>query len=91
MGVDIGIYQILEEALHSAHQHAAGAIVVALRFGSDELELQLTSSRDAPNGWPTDAMRERVVLCGGELDADGHPHQGWQFIARMPRGQGVLV
>ena len=91
VGVDIGIYRILEEALHSAYQHTAGAIVVALRFGADELELQLTSSRNAPNGWPTDAMRERVALCGGELDADGHPHQGWQFIARMPRGQGVLV
>ncbi len=91
IGVDIGIYRILEEALHSARQQTANAIVVALRFGSDELELQLTSSRDAPNGWPTDAMRERVALCGGELDADGHQHQGWHFIARMPRGQGVLA
>jgi hypothetical protein len=70
----------------------ASAVDVVLCFGEEELELRLTARCQGPNGWPTDAMRERVALCDGELQ-DGAPHEdGWQFVARMPRGlQGALA
>jgi signal transduction histidine kinase len=90
-GVDLGIYRILEAALNSIHQ-AGGAVGVALRFGDEDLELQLTARCQGPSGWPTDVMRERVALCGGQLQADARGEDGWQFVARMPRGlQGALA
>jgi hypothetical protein len=41
-------------------------------------------------------MRERVALCGGELDPDlaasSDDGGGWRFTARMPRAlQGALA
>jgi hypothetical protein len=50
----------------------ASAVDVVLCFGEEELELRLTARCQGPNGWPTDAMRERVALCDGELQ-DGAP------------------
>ncbi|MDQ6806939.1 MAG: histidine kinase [Actinomycetota bacterium] len=90
-GVDLGLYRILEEALHSAPRQLAGAVGVALRFDEETLELRLTARRPGPNGWPTDVMRARVALCDGELHAESRDENGWQFVARMPRGlQGAL-
>ncbi len=90
-GVDLGIYRILEEALSSVRQQPATALGVALHFGEKDLELQLTTSQ-RPSSWLTAAMRERVALCGGELNADQYDTDGWQLTARMPRGlQGVLA
>jgi hypothetical protein len=90
--VDLAIYRILEEALASARRQPASSIRVFLRFGEDDLELQLTAQCDGPSAWPTDAMRERAALCGGELHADQHAETGWQLAARLPRVlQGVLV
>ena len=42
-GIDLGLYRILEEALHSAARQPAGAVEVALRFGEDDLELRLAA------------------------------------------------
>jgi hypothetical protein len=65
---------------------------VALRFGERNLELRLTARCVGPSGWPTDAIRERVALCGGQLQAEAHDEDGWQFAVCMPRGlQGVLA
>lgn len=89
-GVDLGIYRILEDALNSARRQSGSTVGVALRFGEEDLELCLTAI--GPNGWPTDAMRERVALCGGQLNAEAHDGDGWQVAVRMPRGlQGALA
>jgi len=91
-GVDIGVYRIVEDALRTAGRPPGGAVSVALRFASEELELHLSARCGGPSGWPTEAMRERVALCGGELEADAEDEHAWQFLARMPRGaQGVLA
>jgi signal transduction histidine kinase len=83
-GVELGLYRILESALQRAGEVAGSAIAVSLRFGEQELELRLTAHCSGPNGWPTDAMRERLALCGGRhLDPDGG--RGWRFNARLPR------
>jgi signal transduction histidine kinase len=90
-GVDLGLYRILEDALESARRLPALTVGVALRFREEDLEMRLTARCQGPNGWPTDAMRERIALCGGALDAEVPDQDGWQFVARMPRGlQGAL-
>jgi signal transduction histidine kinase len=91
-GVDLGLHRILEDALQSAHRQPVGAVGVVLRFGTEDLELHLTAHCPGPSGWPTHAMRERVALCGGKLDTETPDEDGWQFVARMPRGlQGALA
>jgi hypothetical protein len=64
-------------------------IGVVLTFGDNDLELRLTAPCQDPNEWPTDAMRERIALCGGTLAAEPPgtaDHQVWQLVARLPRG-----
>ena len=91
-GVDLGLYRILEDALDSARRHPASDVGVTLRFREEDLELRLTARCPEPNAWPTDAMRERIALCDGALEAEPVDEDGWQLVARMPRGlQGALT
>ena len=90
--VDLGLYRILEEALDSARRHRGTGVEVALRFSEDDLELRLAARCEGPNAWPTDAMRERIALCNGALGDEPLHEDGWQLVARMPRGlQGALA
>jgi signal transduction histidine kinase len=82
--IDLGVYRILEEALAST---GAGPLEVRLKFAERDVELDVTSHSAPAASWPTLAMRERVALCGGELEADeGRLH------VRLPRAfEEVLV
>jgi signal transduction histidine kinase len=84
--VDLGIYRILEEALRSVRQPPAVAVRVVLQFGEHDLELRLTGRCDGPSRWPTEAMRERLTFCSGELHPGQQDNEDWQFAARIPRG-----
>jgi signal transduction histidine kinase len=91
-GVDLGIYRILEDALNSVRQQSGSTVGVALRFGEEDLELRLTARCCGPSDWPTETMRERIALCGGQLHAEEPDENGWQFAVRVPRGlQGALA
>lgn len=92
-GVDLGIYRIVEEALTSVGSQPTTAVGVSVHFRDDDVELQLTARCPDACGWPTDAMRDRVTLCDGELHTGPHDEtDGWHLIARMPRGlQGALA
>jgi signal transduction histidine kinase len=91
-GVDLGLYRILEDALESARRHPAPSVAVTLLFREEDLELRLTARCPGPNTWPTDAMRERIALCDGALEDEPLDKDGWQLVARMPRGlQGALA
>ena len=90
-GVDLGIYRILEDALTAVPDQGTH-IGVSLRFSEEDLELHLTARCPGPTGWPTLTMRERVALCGGELNGNATDDDGWQFAVRLPRGlQGALA
>jgi signal transduction histidine kinase len=91
-GVDLGIYRIIEDALASIRAHPETVVGIALRFRDEDLELELTTtSRDA-RGWPIDAMRQRVLMCGGELSEAPVETDSTRLLARLPRGlQGVLT
>lgn len=75
--VDLGVYRILEEALAST---GAGPLEVRLTFAERHVELDVTSHSAPTASWPTLAMRERVALCDGELEAD----EG-RLSVRLPR------
>lgn len=91
-GVDLGIYRILEDALNSVRHQSESTVGVALRFGEEDLELRLTARCGGPSDWPTEVMRERVALCGGQLHSEEPDENGWQFAVRVPRGlQGALA
>jgi hypothetical protein len=75
--IDLGVYRILEEALAST---AAGPLEVRLTFAERDVELDVTSQSPPAASWPTLAMRERVALCDGEVEAD----QG-RLRVRLPR------
>jgi signal transduction histidine kinase len=82
--IDLGVYRILEEALASA---AAGPLAVRLTFAERDLELDVSAHSTPAASWPTLAMRERVALCDGELEAD----EG-RLRVRLPRAfEGVLA
>jgi DNA-binding NarL/FixJ family response regulator len=78
-GVDLGIYRILEEALASLRSHPATAMGIAMRFEEEDLELQLSTTYRGARDWPTDAMRQRVLFCGGELRSELHETDGARF------------
>ena len=67
----------LEDALAST---GAGPLEVRLTFAERDVELDVTSHSARAASWPTLAMRERVALCDGELEAD----EG-RLRVRLPR------
>jgi signal transduction histidine kinase len=82
--IDLGIYRILEEALAST---GAGPLEVRLTFAERDVELDVTSHSAPAASWPTLAMRERVAVCDGELEADQR-----RLRVRLPRAfEGVLA
>jgi signal transduction histidine kinase len=82
--IDLGVYRILEDALAST---GAGLLEARLTFAERDVELDVTSHSAPAARWPTLAMRERVALCDGELEAD----EG-RLRVRLPRAfEEVLV
>ena len=75
--IDLGVYRILEEALAST---AASPLEVRLMFAERDVEMDVTSHSAPAASWPTLAMRARVALSDGELEAD----EG-RLRVRLPR------
>lgn len=85
--VDISMYRIIHEALAAA---ADGALEVVLRFGDDDLALEVVADR-AVAAWPTPAMCERAALCDGTLDVRPGPGVGTQMLVRIPRAFDAVL
>jgi signal transduction histidine kinase len=91
-GIDLAAYRIVQEALTNALKHAgATPTEVHLRWGEDELELEILDSGGtvAPRngtggGHGLVGMAERVRLYGGELEAGPRPAGGFRVRARLP-------
>jgi signal transduction histidine kinase len=82
--VDLGVYRLLEESLHDLADLTV-PIDVALRFGPEDIELDVTFGAAARLELPTIAMRERVALCQGTVDVDILPGSGERLAIRLPR------
>jgi signal transduction histidine kinase len=89
-GVDLSAYRIVQEALTNALRHAGPAHAwVAVRYGGDDVEIEVANDgrsesdgEDAGHGLV--GMRERVALCGGELNAGPRQGGGFRICARLP-------
>lgn len=82
--VDLGVYRILEDALSSV-DGSDTPVDIVLNFGSDDIELGVTSRGRPRLDWPSIAIRERVALCQGVVDIDILPDAGERLVVRLPR------
>jgi signal transduction histidine kinase len=89
-GIELAAYRIVQEALTNARKHAAPARAgVALRYGRDTIELEITNdcrhrTKGKGGGHGLAGMRERVALYGGELEAGPRSEGGYAVRARLP-------
>jgi signal transduction histidine kinase len=97
--VELAAYRIVQEALTNTIRHsAARAAAVAIRFGSDELTVEVTDdgppadsappSGAVPVGGGLTGMRERAAALGGRVeagpDAGTSAGSGFRVAARLP-------
>jgi signal transduction histidine kinase len=97
VGCDLAAYRVVQESLTNSLKHAGdGARAqVLLRWTENGLELDITDTGnglpaadpdfDGPLGQGLVGMRERVALCGGDLEAGPRPDGGFRVRARIPR------
>jgi signal transduction histidine kinase len=93
-GVDLSAYRIVQEALTNTLKHAGPAHAwVAVRYAGEDVEIEVAndgkSENDGGGGHGLVGMRERVALCGGELESGPRPGGGYKISARLPVARGV--
>lgn len=89
-GIDLAAYRIIQEALANALEHAGPARArVTVRYGPDALDLEIAD--DGPGGRDNGgirsglvAVRERVSVYGGELEAGPRTGGGYAVRAHLP-------
>ncbi len=87
-GLDLTVYRLVQEALTNAHKHAGGGARVVLRYGSQDLELDVSNRMNGPSpagggGYGLVGMRERARLFGGSFDA-GPENGSFHVRVRLP-------
>jgi signal transduction histidine kinase len=89
-GIDLSAYRIVQEGLANALKHATGARAeVLVRYGDDGIEMEVADDGHSANGARGEgrglvAMRERVALYGGTLEAGPREGGGFVLHARLP-------
>ena len=83
-GVDLTAYRVAQEALEAAAAGGADAAELTLRYGERDLELRLRDhgAAEPGAGFPLAALRDRVGLYGGFLDASRR--DGFSIELRLP-------
>lgn len=93
-GRALAAFRVVQEALTNVLKHAPAAHVqVTVRQAAGELQIDVVddgqpSAGDpwARGGYGLVAMRERVTMYGGTLDAGRRPEGGFAVSARLPTG-----
>jgi signal transduction histidine kinase len=94
-GVDLSAYRIVQEALTNTLKHAGPAHAwVAVRYAGEDVEIEVANDGSSDNandggGHGLVGMRERVALCGGELESGPRPGGGYKISARLPVAGGA--
>jgi signal transduction histidine kinase len=94
-GVDLAAYRVVQEALTNTLQHAGPARArVTIRWEPENLVLVVDDSGQGPvnglgdgTGQGLVGMRERVAMCGGELETGRRRGGGFKVRVRLPRGE----
>jgi signal transduction histidine kinase len=86
IGIDLTAYRVVQEALGGALEHGhAGRARVKLRYGPDQVELEVADDGSAPER-PLLGIRERVALSGGRMQAGARRDGGHVVRAQLPLG-----
>ena len=94
-GVDLSAYRIVQEALTNTLRHAGPAHAwVAVRYAGQDVEIEVANDGKSEHdgdggGHGLVGMRERVALCGGELESGPRPGGGYKISARLPVAGGA--
>jgi signal transduction histidine kinase len=87
--VDQAAYRILQESLTNALRHGSGGAEIALTYGGDALEIDVTNPRRGDGqttiGHGIVGMRERASLLGGSVVAE-RANGRFDIRARLPYG-----
>src|SRR4051794_23869960 len=94
-GVDLAAYRVVQEALTNTLQHAGPARArVTIRWEPENLVLVVDDSGQGPvnglgdgTGQGLVGMRERVAMCGGDLETGRRRGGGFKVRVRLPRGE----
>jgi signal transduction histidine kinase len=88
--VDLTAYRLVQEALTNALKHAR-ATRAEVRIRYDDREVELVVRDDGRGAGSGDGgghglvgMRERVLVCGGDLQGGPRPGGGYELRARLP-------
>jgi signal transduction histidine kinase len=89
-GVDLAAYRVVQEALTNSLKHGGGRATVRVHY--DERDLRVAVADDGSgsatsvqgSGQGLRGMRERVRVCGGELEAGPRPGGGFEVRAHLP-------
>ena len=90
-GVDLSAYRIVQEALTNTLRHAGPAHAwVAVRYAGEDVEIEVANDGNSDNpgdgsGHGLVGMRERVALCGGELESGPRPGRRLQDLRAPSR------
>ena len=93
-GRALAAFRVVQEALTNALKHApASHVEVTVRRSGRELEIDVVDDGEpsagdpwASGGYGLVAMRERVTMYGGTLEARRRPDGGFAVSARLPTG-----
>lgn len=96
--VQVNLYRIAQEALTNARRHGGSAATadVRVRYGDDEVELEVTDDGRAPAataraGLGIVGMRERAAASGGTIEIGPRARGGFLVRVRVPvRVEAVL-
>jgi signal transduction histidine kinase len=89
-GIDLTAYRLVQEGLTNALTHArASRAEVLVRYDNGRVELVVRDDgrgggSGSGGGHGLVGMRERVAVCGGELQAGPCPGGGFELRARLP-------
>jgi signal transduction histidine kinase len=85
-GIDLAAYRIVEDALGNAIEHSDPVHArVTVQYGCDALDLEIADDRTRAHsdGNGLVALRERVAVYGGELEAGARPGGGYAVRAHL--------
>jgi len=88
--VDLAAYRLVQEGLTNTLKHAqADRAEVLVRYGNGEVELVVADDGNGKGGGDGSGhglvgLRERIAVCGGELETGPRTGGGYEVRARLP-------
>jgi len=87
-GVDLTAYRVLQETLEAASEQGASRAAVVVRYGEQDVGLEVRDDREGVESGPLTALRDRVRMYGGHLRAESVDGDGFSLEARLPILEG---